>query len=186
MLKNISSKLQQVFKGWLTLIATVVFLLFTVLVLPAQAAQADMVLGDVGSPDTTFFYSSQDLYRFAGAYGEEGRAAYVRARWTFDVLWPLVYTFFLVTAISWLSARAFPPQSRWQLSNLVPVLAMLFDFLENGGASLVMLRYPQLSPLAVGLAPVVSVAKWALVMGSFMLLLVILGVAAGKRIFKKK
>ena len=182
MLKNISNKLHKGSKGWLTLTAFVVFLLFTALVLPQQSAKADRETGGVGSPDTTFFYSTGDLYRFAEEYGQEGRAAYVRARGTFDVIWPLVYTFFLVTGISWLSARAFSPHSRWQLLNLVPVLAMIFDFLENGCASVVMLRYPQLSPLAAALAPPASMIKWALVMGSFVLLLVIMGLTVRKRV----
>lgn len=185
MLKNISNSLQKVSKGWLTLTALVVFLLFTALVLPQQSAKADRETGGVGSPDTTFFYSTNDLYRFAEEYGQAGRAAYVRARGTFDVVWPLVYTFFLVTGISWLSMRAFPPHSRWQILNLVPVMAMLFDFLENGCASMVMLRYPQLSPLAAALAPPASVIKWALVMGSFVLLLVIMSVAVWKKLWKK-
>ena len=185
MLKKISNRLQKGSKGWLTLTAFVVFLLFTALVLPQQSAKADQETGDVGSPDTTFFYSTSDLYRFAEEYGQEGRAAYVRARGTFDVIWPLVYTFFLVTGISWLSARAFSPHSSWQMLNLVPVLAMFSDFLENGCTSMVMLRYPQLSPLAAALAPPVSVSKWALVMGSFVLLLVIMGLAVWKKLWKK-
>lgn len=185
MLRNLSNKLQKSSKGWLALTAFVAFLLFTALVLPKQSAKADLKTGDVGSPDTTFFYSSKDLYGFAEAYGEEGRAVYVRARGTFDVIWPLVYTFFLLTAISWLSVWAFPPHSRWHLLNLMPVLAMFFDFLENGCTSMVMIRYPQLSPLAAALAPPVSMIKWALVMGSFVLLLVILGIAVGKKLWKK-
>lgn len=186
MLKNFSNTIQKNSKGWLTLTALVGFLLFTALVLPQQSAKADLETGDVGSPDTTFFYSTNDLYHFAEEYGAEGRAAYVRARGTFDVIWPLVYTFFLVTGISWLSVRAFSSHSRWHSLNLVPVLAMIFDFLENGCTSMVMLRYPQLSPLAAALAPPVSMIKWALVMGSFVLLLVIMGLALRKQVFSKK
>lgn len=186
MLTRLSTKLRNVSTGWVALMAVVVFMLFTALVLPQQSARADEETGDVGSPDTAFFYASQDLYDFAEAYGEEGRAAYVRARGTFDVVWPLVYAFFLVATISWAAGRAFVPNSQWQLLNLVPVLAMLFDFLENLFTSLVMLRYPQPSPLAAAFAPPVSMIKWALVMGSFVLLLIIMGVAVGKRVFSRK
>jgi hypothetical protein len=184
MLKSLSMKMQRFSKGWLAAVSLMIFFVFTSRVLPAQTIQAEKYSGEIGSPDTTFFYSTQDLYRFAEAYGEEGRAAYVRVRATFDVAWPLVYTFFMVTTISWLSAWAFASDSIIHLFNLVPLLAMLFDFLENGTASLVMLRYPQLSPLAAGLAPVVSVIKWALVMGSFGLLVFCLGAALFKRLFR--
>lgn len=181
MLKKWSVKLQHLSTGWITLAAVVVFVLFTALALPAHSAQAEQASGGAGSPDTTFFYSSADLYHFAEAYGPAGRAAYVRARVTFDVIWPLVYTVFLVSTISWLSRRAFAPHSRWELLNLVPVLAMLFDFLENTSAVLVMLRYPQPAPLAAAVAPVASLVKWGLVMGSFGLLLVVLVLALVRR-----
>ena len=72
------------------LLALVVFLLFTALVLPAQSAQAEAQFAGVGSPDTSFWYTPDDLYRMAEAYGAQGRPAYNRARFTFDIAWPLV------------------------------------------------------------------------------------------------
>jgi hypothetical protein len=104
----------------------------------------------------------------------------VRARFTFDVIWPLVYTAFLVTAISWTFGRAFPPDSRWQRANLVPLLAALFDLLENVSTSLVMARYPAQTPVAAALAPIISATKWLFVTGSFVLL-VIGAIAAVRR-----
>ena len=112
----------------------------------------------------------------AEAYGEAGRQAYIHARFTFDVAWPLVYTFFLVTAMSWLFQRGFPPESPWQLANLVPLLAALFDFLENMTTSWVMARFPEPAPLAGILASLATPLKWTLVGGSVLLLFV--GIAA--------
>ena len=128
-----------------------------------------------GTPDLSLFYSQADLYRWAEAYGEQGRQEYVQARFTFDVAWPLVYTFFLVTAISWLCAKAFEPASRWQLANLAPVLGMSFDFLENIATSLVMMRYPLPTPLLDALAGVFTLFKWGFIGASFVLLLVASG-----------
>ena len=108
----------------------------------------------------------------AEAYGEQGRKAYIRARFTFDAVWPLVYTLFLVTAISWVFGKAFAPGSLWQRVNLVPLLGMLFDFLENVSTSLVMARFPDQTPVLAGLAPVFTLVKWVLLGGSFVLLLV--------------
>ncbi|HEY0601500.1 MAG TPA: hypothetical protein VGD58_01255, partial [Herpetosiphonaceae bacterium] len=80
--------------GWVVLAATALFVLFLGLVLPSQAARARQNTGVDESPDSSFVYSSDDLYRVAELYGPEGRAAYIRARFTFDVIWPLVYTAF--------------------------------------------------------------------------------------------
>jgi hypothetical protein len=170
MWKHISDWLHRVSNGWVALSALAIFLLFAVLVLPGQAARGETYAADVGSPDTSFWYSVDDLYRMAQAYGEQGRKAYVRARLTFDVIWPLVYAAFLSTAISWLYTRAFTTHSLWRRANLAPVLGALFDYLENVSTSLVMLRYPSQTPVVDVLAPAFTLVKWVFVVGSFVLL----------------
>jgi len=177
MVRRISEWLHKVSSGWLTLASLLIFLLFTALVLPGQAARGQEETGSSQSPDTSFYYSADDLYRMAEAYGEGGREAYVRIRFTFDLIWPLVYTLFLVTSISWLSRRAFSADSPWQRANLAPVLAALSDLLENLSTSLVMTRYPERTAVADVLAPIFTVVKWTLVGASFMLLLAGLSVA---------
>lgn len=171
MWRQISDRLYRVTNGWIALAALIVFVLFTALVLPGQAAQAEGETADAGSPDLSLWYSPGDLYRMAEAYGEQGRRAYVRARFTFDLIWPLVYGVFLTTAIGWLYARAFPPGSRWRLANLAPPLGVALDYLENLSTSAVMLRYPSQTPVVDVLAPVATLAKWVFVGGSFVLLI---------------
>lgn len=166
-----SGWLHKISNGRVALAGVVVFLLFTALVLPAQTAREDSQIGEVGSPDLSVYYSATELYKMAEAYGEAGRAEYIRVRFTFDLMWPLVYTFFLATAISWVFARAFSAQSKWQLANLAPVLGMLFDYLENVATSLVMWRFPAQTVVVDWLAGVFTGLKWTLIGGSFILLL---------------
>ena len=92
---------------WVALVALMVFILFIMLVLPLQASKAKAQNGDMGSPDLSFYYSAEDLYQMAEAFGEEGRKSYIIARYSFDLVWPLVYTFFLITGISWVTRKAF-------------------------------------------------------------------------------
>lgn len=183
---RLSDRLHQISTGKVTLAALVIFLLFTALVLPGQAADADEIAGDAETPDLSLYYTADELYQMAQAYGEEGRAAYVRARFTFDVVWPLVYTFFLVTALSWLTGRVFPADSVWQLANLAPILAALLDFLENLATSLIMWRFPIQTPVVDLLAGPFTTLKWLFVSGSFVLLVAAAGagiwrVARGRR-----
>jgi hypothetical protein len=177
MLMRLSSWLRRVSKGWVALAGLLIFLLFTALVLPGQSQKAANISGEAGSPDTSFFYSPADLTRMAEAYGEQGRQAYVRARFTFDLIFPIVYTFFLVTSLSWVFVKGFPASSRWQLANLVPLLGMLCDYLENITASFVMLRYPSPAVIAAALAPVFTLLKWSFIGLSFGLL--VIGILAG-------
>jgi len=177
MCRRVSESLHRLSNTWVTLAAVVVFILFTAFVLPRQAATAETYTRDAGSLDTSFFYSADDLYRIAGAYGENGRRLYVRSRFTFDAIWPFVYAVFLTTAISWIYRRAFVPRSRWRLANLAPLLAAGFDYLENVSTSIVMLRYPARTPVVDRLAPFFTLSKWTLIGASFALLLT--GVAVG-------
>ena len=169
---RLSNWFRRISTGWVTLIAFVVAVLFMVIVLPGQAARAEQISNGAGSPDTSFLYTPQELYDIAEVYGPEGRNAYLYARWTFDLVYPLVYGFFLVTSISWLFGRVFPATSPLQLANLVPVLAVLFDFLENTAVSIVMFRFPQPTEFFAWLAPLFTLLKWGFVSASFILLLV--------------
>lgn len=170
--KRLSRWLRRVSTGWVALATTVIFLLFTAWVLPAQADQAEAETGGAPSPDTSFFYTPAALYAMAEAYGASGRQAYVRARFTFDLVWPVVYTVFLATTLSWLYGRAFPEGSWVQLANLAPVIGALLDYLENVSTSLVMIRYPARTPVVALLAPFFTAVKWIFVGGSLGLLAV--------------
>ena len=170
MFSNLSNWFLKFSTGPITLAFLVVFFVFSALVLPDQAARAEVYSGEVGSPDTSLFYTADDLYGFAEAYGTDGRAAYIRARYTFDVVWPLVYLAFLVTTISWLVKRLNLEWRTWGRLNLLPIAGVLFDFLENMSAATVMARYPQTTPVLAHLAGVFTLVKWLFVGGSFIVL----------------
>ena len=171
MVRRISHWLYRISGGWVALLALVIFLGFSGLVLPAQSQAAAQYSGEVSSPDTSFFYGADNLYAFAEAAGEAGRQAYIRARFTFDLLWPLVYTFFLATAISWVFSKSFPESSRWRIANLLPLLGMTFDYLENIGAALVIGRYPSQTPVLDLLTPIFTMLKWGFILASFLALI---------------
>jgi hypothetical protein len=123
----------------------------------------------------------------AETYGAEGRAAYVRARFTFDLVFPLTYLFFLATSISWVMLRAIPDaNSRWRLLNLFPVFGALFDYLENIAASAVMLNYPEHTPFVDLLAPMFTLVKWFFVNGSFVILVPAMLIAVWKWVRGRK
>jgi hypothetical protein len=171
MVKRLSVWLDQKSTGRAALLGLVVFLLFTTLVLPGQSSDAEEFSYQAGSPDLSLYYSPAELYAMAEAYGPEGRAAYVRARFTFDLAWPLVYTFFLATSISWIFRKIRPTGNAWQILNITPVLGAVFDYLENISAALVIQRYPQSTAVIDSLAPIFTLIKWAFVTSSFSILI---------------
>ncbi len=185
-MQRVSRFIDRVSPGWLALLAVLVFIAFIALVLPAESAKAAAASGGVESPDTSFFYSPADLYRMAEEFGEAGRAAYVRARFSFDIIWPLVYSFFLLTATSWAARKAVPTDSRWRLLNLAPLPPLLFDYLENVSAALVMARYPRTTAVFDWLAPAATILKWITLSAAFVLLVVVLILAFTRSIHARK
>jgi hypothetical protein len=170
-LENISQKLAGFSTIGITLAALVVFLVFSVLVLPRQSAMMEAYSGDLGSPDLSFVYSPADLYTMAEGYGADGRDSYVRARFSFDLIFPVIYTLFLLTSISRVLSALFPSNSCWGLLNLMPIGGMALDLLENIAASIVISRYPLPAPFCALLAPIFTFFKWVFVGGSFLILL---------------
>lgn len=180
-MKSISDWIYRKTTTWVALASIILFAAFTALVLPGWSATAASYSAGAGSPDTSLFYSSGDLYQMANAYEAEGRQAYIRARFTFDLAFPLVYGFFLAACASWLLDRSLPEGNLWRLLNLTPLAGVLFDFLENISAALVIGRYPSATPIFATLAPVFTLVKWLFVSGSFVLLII----GAGLTLLKK-
>ena len=98
----------------------------------------------------------------AEAYGEEGRHQYIVTRFTLDLVWPLAYTFFMVSVITFCMRRVHGSDSRMVYLNLTAVAVLVFDFIENGIAAFVMSAYPD---RFYGIAYVMATAttlKWTM------------------------
>jgi hypothetical protein len=164
------------------LIGLLIFIVFIALLATGQFDGGGEFPEDAGVPDLSLYYSADTLYEWAEAYGEGGRRDYI---YSFDLVWPLAYGFFLVTGITWLFGKAFPTGSVWRLANLVPLAGVLLDYLENISVSLVMYRFPQETPVVVSLAGLFTAIKWPLVGGSILMLLIGLIAAIWKWITNK-
>ncbi len=183
---TLSNWLQRVSKGWLVAVATAIFVLFLILILPAQTKSMMAYSAHVGSPDMSFAYTPADLYRMAESYGPAGRSAYIQARFTFDLVWPLVYTLFLSVTTSWLLLKLPGINTKWFLLNQLPVIGMLADYTENITASIVMAKYPQLTPGVDYLAPIFSLVKWLFIYSSFAVVILIFFVVVWRTISPRK
>lgn len=168
MFNKLSLWFHKISKLWVMLVSLAIMIFFMIAVLPGQAVSAEQNAGGSISPDTSFFYGPKELLQAAKGYGETGRRAYIQARWTFDLVFPLVYITYLVAGISWFYQKVISPPGWISPTNLLPVAAGLFDYLENTGASLVMGFYPgQIPGLALATA-IFSGTKWLLISGSIL------------------
>jgi hypothetical protein len=185
MMEQISVWFRKTSRWWLVLVSMLIFIGFMVWVLPDQSTKAESYTGEVSSPDTSLYYTPNQLYKMAEVYGEEGRSAYITARLTFDFVWPLVYTLFLSTSISLMVNSGGISGKFWQQANLFPILGLIFDYLENITAAIVMARFPNRTPVVDLLAGIFTSLKWLWIGLSF-IILVIVGILFLRHLFSYK
>jgi hypothetical protein len=153
---------------WLGLASTLIFAFFIAVILPQQSELA-IVYGLSESVDTSFFYNASELYRIAESYGALGREFYIVQRWTFDLVWPLVYFSFIFSLSALLfQSIGLSKMNRWILSFVW--FSVAFDYLENIMVSLVMFRYPSQTWVIADLAGTVTSLKWIFLVLAFFIL----------------
>jgi hypothetical protein len=162
MTARVSAFLNKITNGWTFLLSAVIFLLFLIFILPWMAERTSSFAGDAGSIDTKFFYTGPEIYRIAEAYGEDGRKSYALARVTFDLVFPLAYTFFLAVSMTFTFRYLFSSSSTWQRAPLFAIGTMLFDFLENIAIVIIMLTFPARILWLGWLTAVLTMLKWVL------------------------
>ncbi|MCD4713951.1 MAG: hypothetical protein K8R73_11760 [Clostridiales bacterium] len=163
-------------------VVTVIFLLFIALVLPYVSSLTSEVTGVTESPDTSFFYQSEKIFDMAETYGESGRDFYILIRWTFDVVWPIVYGSFLYVMIRWIQTSL-----RLNRLTLLPIAGVVFDFIENICATLIFWAYPIRLEWIAKIIPYITMIKWIAIGISFVALIVgIILIKFGKKNAKEQ
>lgn len=162
------------FNGYIALSTFIFFMIFLIVILPNEAQKSD-ALGLMTSPDTSFFYTKQTLYEIAHAYGFIGRSFYIKQRFTFDLVWPLVYgSFLFINSVYLYQKNQF---SKYRILLLLPLVAVVFDYLENIMASIVMYRYPSETMIVADLAGFMTALKWLSLSLSFIIIVVLFSMA---------
>lgn len=121
--------------------------------------------------DLQFGFSPEFAYTILAGYDEYGRHGIMVFTGIVDNLYPLVYGSLLALLISKFIRNADALNSSCQIINLLPFIAVLFDFMENTGI-LIMIQYYQGQMIPI--ARVTSVAgmfKWIFLGFSVLILL---------------
>ena len=157
------------------ILSLLIFMSFIIFILPQESAKSE-AFGLSKSIDTSFLYSADDLYRIAESYGEEGRAFYIRQRFTFDLVWPIAYTQFILIA----SAYFYKKTKLLKASSVlyIGLIAAGFDYLENIMTSTVLFRFPQTTPIIADMAGIVTLLKWSTLSLAFVILVFLMIVAS--------
>ena len=164
--------LHRLAKGWLILVLLALNILNIVYwLIPAEARLNDASDG-TGLIDKEFGYTPQKVYEMVAAYGERGRTIYRENILRVDIILPFLLTSFFSLAISYLFRLGFNASSLYQLLNVIPLGAGLFDLLENVGIYLMLLIYPSTPQLLAWITTAFTIIKFILYISSLALLCV--------------
>jgi len=118
-------------------------------------------------------YTKEDVLDLFLKMGDEGRNTYHFATGVIDMIYPLVYGALLILLLVKLLQYIFKKKSWYIYLSLLPILIMIFDYIENINTLLMLSKYPEISNIHVSFGSMVSGIKWYLV--SVILVILITG-----------
>jgi hypothetical protein len=110
--------------------------------------------------DILFWYSPKEVFTRMAAYQSSGRTIYLISDWSIDLLYPLVYSLLAACILTMVLHAAFPWDNPLQRMQLLPLMMMVFDYLENISISLLLIQYPAQSDLLARIASTFTSLKW--------------------------
>jgi hypothetical protein len=128
--------------------------------------QINAIIGNLGLLDTRLFYTYGDVATLFGALGPEGLLLYTYQK-IVDMVFPLGYGFALAMLQVMVNRRTFPEHHATGRLAILPLLGMLFDYIENILIWSQILTYPALSNTVIVLASIATILKWSFLGLSF-------------------
>jgi hypothetical protein len=171
-------KIQKI-KFWQVLLSLALFILALLFLLPIM----DTATGSIVTPDADFFYNHLRLTEIKDIYTQENISAYIHTRIAYDILWPLIYGFFLISTLGFMTKSTNKSKLLTALY-FMPILAVLFDLLENTMCSF---YFSNIAPsITLYIAPIASALKWILIFIIFTIQFVLLVIRLFQQIKMKK
>lgn len=149
---NYIHKIQKI-KFWQALLSAVLFLLALTVLLPVMSNAS----GNINTPDSDFFYDSLRLEEIRKTYSHDDVLAYIKTRFTYDLLWLFIYGTYMVSTIAYMT-KSWKKVSILMFLYSLPLVAVSLDLLENILCSLYFLEIYQ--GLTGFFAPIASQLKW--------------------------
>lgn len=166
------------------------FVLYCVLSLYAFPAALSKIKSpkkeEVKILDTRLHYSVRDVETLFLQLGPEGRATYASVASGLDMVYPLVYGILFVLVLAFLLQQVVKPRSPLLYLSLLPLLGVLFDYLENFNTLSLLRSYPQLSVNDVVRGEGLTRTKWSVLFFCFLIVLFLLIKWGVEKLSKRK
>lgn len=105
--------------------------------------------------------STADIYQYLEQVGSDGRAILKKIYHFHDFLFPLIYGGFYLLSIAYL-IRRISKNKRWLLFLIVPLLMVVFDYIENFSILKLINAYPEKLVGLAGMLSAITLMKWSL------------------------
>lgn len=136
---------------------------------PVSLIQFEKITKGTRLLDMTINYSPEKAYEMMESYGKEGRRYYLHRIEPIDTLLPASYSLFLTVIIT-LIFKMLPAGKYLNRLQLVPILAGLFDYLENCCIIIMLLNYPARLLAVAKISNVFTMAKTILILLSILII----------------
>ena len=127
-----------------------------------------MKLFDLSPSGYSFVYALELLH----ALGAKGRDLYLYQQLPLDFIYPGLFAVSCCLLLSWLFAKSLNANSKMFYLCFVPLVAGLFDYLENILIVRMLTSYPNVAELHVSIASILTILKSGFTTAFFLLLLV--------------
>lgn len=181
------NKLQKWATGRNVIILVLLDVIFMVVVMPYMSLLMALATSQHPQPiDLCMPTWSPELgYKLIKSYGDSGRAVYRTIELTADLVYPLVYGFAFALLISYLIRRIAPSNKWMPYLAFLPLLGMLFDYVENFCIVLLLNAYPQQLLWAAQLGGAATLFKWIFAFSGMAACLIALGVWGVRGVMKR-
>lgn len=137
------------------LMLLLLFLLMNLVVIPAFYPKFQAL-------DTLFSYTPAQAYQYISSYGEAGRAFYLIAELTLDLIYPLILGLLFSLTTLYAFQRGFPDHPWTEKLALLPFVPMLADYIENACVVLMLISFPRELPLVERICSIATTTKFDL------------------------
>lgn len=179
--------LQHISNWKLILPLFILFALFTFYIFPEYQERINNLAGETIQPlDTRLSYSTEEVKLLFDKLTEEGRNIYLFITGKIDMIYPLIYGLLFTLLLANLLKKLTRPGSKIILVSLLPLVGMLFDYLENVNIIRLLNSYPTLSEEHVQWGEQVTRLKHGVLFFSVILILVLAVVLAVRNLLLRR
>ncbi len=150
------------------IISIVLFILAIIFLAPIMLNTLKSVTETAITPDRSFGYGIEKLAEIRQIYGPEGANKYFFTRFSYDLIWMAIYTFFFINLLAFLLDGL---KAKWLLViKALPFISVIFDLFENSLCSIYFFN----GQTAVGkMAALASRIKWYSLLLIFILVILL-------------